>query len=263
MGEKGQMRVELDRALHRLAESGRQEDYVAKITTLVTTNFTRGRVAHFIDGNLQVTVADYVDVVVAEYDAQHSYVERVQERRETAVWEPLFEKLQKWSYNLIRTRLQTNPHRERMEHAVNCASDAGAAIVNSYFPYDTAFEAWMYVLLNYTVNKYIRELPGFKENGHLPHIHLDEWPEWSDNLADPDAERALSRYEKQQILAQVIRKLPPGQQEVVALLFGPDALSYSEIAEKTGRSYSALYKAKFDALENLREYLSEAEYIYL
>lgn len=260
MGREGELRVELEHALQRLLEQGCAEAYVARIASLVMTNLARGRVDSYLDDCSTVKASDYVDLVTREYDAQHIYVERVQVDKDAAVWEPLFEQLKKWAYNLIRSRLQSNPHQERMIHAVNCASDAGAAIVNSYFPYDTAFEAWIYVLLNYTVNRYIRGLPGFRDNGP-PEVPLDEWPDWSANLVDPCAETALSQLERQQMLAQAISELPPGQQEVIALLFGTDSFSYKEIAKRTGRSYSALYKSKFDALENLRQILSGADYM--
>ncbi len=261
MEEHAQVRAELDRALQALEELGREETYIVKIRKIVLTNLERGRVRHYLDGRSPAAAGDYVMLVATEYDAQHTYVERVQEARDAVVWEPLFEKLQKWAYNLIRSRLQSNPHDERMEHAVNCAADAGAAIANGYFPYDTAFDAWMYVLLSYTVNKYVGNLPGFSENGCVAHIQLDRWQEWSENIPDPTVEHALSRYERQQMLFQAIQKLPSGQQEVIALLFSANAYSYAEIAKETGRSYSALYKAKFDALANLRRILSEVEYL--
>jgi RNA polymerase sigma factor (sigma-70 family) len=255
------LRDELDRTLHG-ALQGRSHTYAHIIRHLVLTNFERGRLRYFTNHNAEVAVADYVDLVMAGYDSWHEYVGRVQVDRAVDVWEPLFEQLQKWAYNLIRSRLQSNPHSERLEHAVACAADAGAAIVNSHFPYDTAFEAWTYVLLSYTVNKYVRQLPGFSSNTQPGMVQLDMWPDWLSNLVDPAAERELHQYELHEILVQAIAELPAGQQEVITLLFHEKAYSYKEIATLTGRSLCALHKAKFVALEGLRKILHQTVEAY-
>ena len=255
------LRIELDRAL-RDALRGRSHLYAQIIHHLVVTNYERGRLNYFTDQNATGSAADYVQLVMAGYDSQHEYVTRVQVDRATDVWEPLFEQLQKWAYNLIRTRLQSNPHCERIEHAVACAADAGAAIVNSHFPYDTAFEAWVYVLLSYTVNKHVRQLPGFNNKAEPEVVQLDMWPDWLSNLVDLSAEKELHQYELREVLVQAIAELPAGQQEVITLLFHGRAHSYKEIAALTGRSLCALHKAKFDALESLRKILRESIHIY-
>lgn len=261
METKVNLPEQVEQALAR-ALRHRGSKFALIIRHLVTVNVERGRLDYFAKRQVAEQVADYVQLVIDGYDSQHEYVARVQVERSVDVWEPLFERLQKWAYNLIRTRLQSNPHSERMEHAVACASDAGAAIVNSYFPYDTAFDAWMYVLLNYTVNRYVRQLPGFRRQPQPETVQLDMWPDWLSNLADPAAERDLYRFELQEMLAQAIAELPAGQQEVIALLFDSRAYSYKEIAVITGRSLCALHKAKFDALESLRKILREAVHIY-
>src|SRR5690606_2281904 len=205
-------------ALHE-ALQGHSHAYAQIIRHLVVTNFERGRLSYFTDQNAEVDIADYVNLVMTGYDNQHEYVIRVQVDRAGDVWEPLFEQLQKWAYNLIRTRLQSNPHRERLEHVVACAADAGAAIVNSHFPYDTAFEAWMYVLLTYTVNTHVRQMPGFRSKAEPEVVQLDIWPDWLSNLVDLSAEKEVYQYELREILAQAITELPAGQQEVITLLF--------------------------------------------
>jgi RNA polymerase sigma factor (sigma-70 family) len=249
---------EFERAFEELAQR-RGHIFAATIRHIVEINRQRGRVEAFLDGGPVTLAADYVCRVETYYDAQHEYVASVQLEKDISVWQPLFDKLQRWAYNLLRKRLQSNPHSERLEHAVNCATNAGLAIVRSRFTYDTEFDAWVYVLLSYQVNKYVKKLPGFKGRREPEAVELHQWDDWLTNIPDPDAEKALSRYELHQWLDQAIARLPQGQRDVILALFSKE-YTYGEIALRSGRSSNALYLTRLRAIQNLRKILSETDH---
>lgn len=260
MNRNRELPQELESALEELARR-RNEQYAFYIRRIVLTNWANGRVQSFLDSETVSGFDAYVEHVAEGYDEWHEYVYRMQVVRDHELWQALYNQLKRWAYGLARSSLTIAPRAEQRLHAGNCASDAGLELVNSHFPYDTAFEPWAYVVLRNVCRGHLNRLFNPKSIPDHEVINLQKWEGWLQNLSDPASQTPFEQFELGQLLAQAIDQLPPGQQEFV-LLYYSEQRNYEEISELTGRSLAALYKARFDALKNLRKILGEMLNIY-
>lgn len=251
---------ELERALEELTEH-RDEQYSFTIRRIVLTNWANGRVQSFLDNETVSSFDAYVAQVANCYDECHEYVYEIQVAHDHDLWRALYGQLSAWAYGLVRARMTTAPPSELWLHAKNCASDAGAELVNSHFPYDTDFNPWAYVVLRNIAHRYLNRLLKPRSIPEHEVINLQRWEGWLQNLSDPSSEAPFEQFELAQLLTQAIDKLPAGQKEFVHFYYR-EHRDYEEIAALTGRSMQALYKARFDSLKNLRKILDEILYIY-
>lgn len=251
---------ELERAIEQLARR-RGEKYSATIRHIVLTNWANGRVQSFLDSETVTDFSAYVEQVVSCYDELYEYVYNMQTVRDHELWHALYKQLTLWAYGLVKSTLNTASRAEQWQHARNCASDAGAELVNSHFPYDTEFNPWAYVVVRNVCRGYLNRLFNPRSIPDHEVINLQKWEGWLQNLTDPTSQEPFERFELGQVLAQAIEELPVGQREFV-LLYYVGQKDYEEISELTGRSMAALYKARFDALKNLRKILAEMLNIY-
>lgn len=255
MNRNGEVPQELERALKDLARR-RDEQYAFTIRRIVLTNWANGRVQSFLDSETVSGFDAYVEHVAKGYDEWHEYVYKIQTVRDHDLWQVLYDQLRAWAYGLARGTLAAVSRSEQRLHAENCASDAGVELVNSHFPYDTAFNPWAYVVLRNVCRGYLNRLFNPRSIPDHEVINLQQWEGWLQNLSDPSSQDPFEQFELGQLLAQAIEQLPPGQQEFV-LLYYSDQKDYEEISQLTGRSLDALYKARFDSLRSLRKILGE------
>src|SRR5690606_26282323 len=241
MGKKEKLRQELEEALAQVAQQ-RGKKYAAALRPIVLTNWQNERVERFVDNGTVENGSSYVKHVERCYDAWHEYVHSVQKTRDEDVWQELFGQLCAWAYGFLKRKLPGISNEEKWDHAKSCAAEAAIQLIKSRFPYDTEFGPWAYVVLRNVSYSYLKHLFSSQSVPHHEVIDLEKWEGWLQNLSDPSSQKPFEQFEVVQLLQQAIQKLPPGQKEFV-LLYYLEEKSYREIAQLTGRSTQALYKA--------------------
>jgi RNA polymerase sigma factor (sigma-70 family) len=239
-------------ALQNLAEDKGGE--LAKIIhRILSANMERGRLQVFLERNEDNAPGDYVRVISECYAKLNAYVHQVQVEKTEEVWNPLFRKMQHWAYSWW---LKHNfpPGVETFLIAQDCAAEAAAALVNAHFPFDTDFEAWAVVLVQYICLQKISQLNRLKSIPDYNLVELDEALTDKSGFADSNQENQDNIRDQ---LIEAIEHYINGLRKQVILMHYFDGLPFYEIAERLGRSRNAIYKAHFDALESLRKLLSQ------
>lgn len=257
-----QLRSLLDEVLHEIDE---EEIGVAARTLrpILEGNLEACRIQRFLDEQedgeaLAAYLRRYVHRVATHYDRWHEHVHRVQVAKATEVWEPLYVLLQKWAYAFLRRR-NFAAEGGRYEHALACAGEAAAALIDARFPYDVHFERWAYVILQNICRRYIDRHWSSTDAMDRAAVPLDEWEDWTQNLADPGAERDVDRVALRHDLLQAIEDLASDARMELILLHYFQQLSLGEIADRMGRKRNAIYKLHFDALDNLSKIWQEKQ----
>jgi RNA polymerase sigma-70 factor, ECF subfamily len=108
--------------------------------------------------------------------------------------------------------------------------------LNSYEYRGVPFSAWLFRIAANAIAQRGREIS--REAGN---------PVEHEPISDPDAERRAMVFE-------IVRKLPPDQQQVVTLRYA-EQKSLAEIASEMQRSEAAVKQLHFRAIQNLRKYM--------
>jgi RNA polymerase sigma factor (sigma-70 family) len=223
----------------------------ARIQPILYTNLDRGRIQSFIEEDISL-VRSYVLRVADEYIQLAPYINELQVKRATRVWEPLFNQMLSWAYSFFlkkgfRTGINTQ------EIATECATEAAINILHAHFPFDTEIEPWSCVIVQNTCRKYIR---GATKKSIIPQENIVDLDEMFSNIKDPSIQDQEYLRELRGDIIEAIAKLSDARRQVIELLYFND-LSPVEIASKMNKSVGAIYSLLFNALRDLRKILSK------
>jgi len=241
------LRADIELALHEVVDK-RGTQFGSKIHPIILENYKNGRVNFFLENIPDATPQDYVLHVVDNYARLSSYLQCVQIDRSPEVWKPLYEHLQKLSYNFLR-RNSLYPGNATFQLAVDCAADAATAILKARFPYDTDFEPWAYNFVKFACLKCIEKAA--KRSSNIKEVLYQDGG--LDNFIGPDLQS-----HRWGIIIDVINaylELTENRQQVLQLRY-EYGLSSKEIAIRLRKSISAVDKLHFDAIKQLRQILN-------
>lgn len=250
-----ELEVILENALLSL-QPQRGEDNLLTLRSIISTNLERKRVQYYLQNDSSAQPYDYVQRVVEHYDHWHPYIHQIQVEKQTAVWQPLFAKLQMWAYTFLRRYLSDPDHLHQQSQ--NCATEAASILVNAHFPYDVDFDPWACVLLQNVCRKYIAQTAK-NQYPDKELVSLDRWDDWLRNIADPASGETKRRTDLRLDLLSAIEQLATAARQEFILRYYFEGQTYEQIAQEMNRSKNALYKLHFDALENLRKIMAPNE----
>jgi RNA polymerase sigma factor (sigma-70 family) len=241
--------AKIEESLSRLtAANGDQTG--AEIKPILMNNLLHHRVETFIEDDLD-RIDAYIALINEKYAHWHRYLYAVQIQRDHLVWNPLFPQLISFAYAFFIRKgfdASVNTH----DYAQESATAAAEAILKAQFPYDTDFEPWAHRIVQIHCLRFMRDQMRKQE---IPTDHLVEL---SDEIEAPTAEendlQPLIDAELQAALAAAIGQLSPARQDVIRWRYF-DQLSFTEIAERMGKSMDAVYGLQFNALHDLRKIL--------
>jgi RNA polymerase sigma factor (sigma-70 family) len=239
---------DLQRAIQAVAlEKG--NTLAQAITPVIFTNLDRGRIHHFLEVQGNDDVAAYVWRVAGCYEEWHHYLYQLQIEQCAEVWEPLYEKWQRWAYHYLLRRGFGQSGSDRFEHAVECATTAAIQLLHARFPYDVAFDPWASVLLQNVVNKHVAN----EKKGLDKLIDLARVERGQEALPVSTMLEEADLAELRQDLLKAIEQLASEARKQVIWLHYFDSYTFPQIAEMLGKSENAIYKLHYDALNDLRK----------
>jgi RNA polymerase sigma factor (sigma-70 family) len=225
-------------------------DRIDTIRSVIYKNIARGRLTKFTE-NKPERVKEYVLRVANLYNQLHEYVHLVQVERDEIIWESLYEHLLQWVTKIF-IRKGFDPSIIINELSTAQASESGIAILNAYFPYDTDFEPWAFIVVQNTCLKYMRNCL------NPPDIPLQKTEDLDEILeiivGDTGQEEKIISRDSGTLLLNAVDKLSNNRKSVIRDFY-LNGLSSEEIAEKLGKTKSAVYSLHFNALHDLRKIL--------
>lgn len=257
-GENGDLAAALDNAL-RECKTQLEPQRFAAVCSIVWRNYRGKRVSKFLHNGTASSPKQYVATIIHYHEEWNGYLYQIQIVRDDVAWAPLFDKLQKWSYSILRRA--GLPPRLSYERASACATDAVGELLQAEFPYDVSFDPWAYVVLRFVCHRYLSRHFSPTDLADMYLIPIDKWEGWLANIEDPDACNELRRIDLVHDLLHEVEQLPEAQKGVIGLRYF-ECKSYDEIALIMDRSKNALYQLHHYALQNLRKNSSEALHMY-
>ncbi|MCB2160696.1 RNA polymerase sigma factor [bacterium] len=215
--------------------------------SIILINEQRGRIEKFTKGN-QTKVREYLVNTFRTYEKISDYVYQIQIVKDDELWEPLFIKMSKWAYAILRKN-NFNPGPQTSDQAANCAAEAAIQVINAHFPYDTNFESWVYVITSNACFRFFRK--GAKITNPENAVVLDQVAEI---LIHPNSINQENQANHHIDLLNAIEQLKEERKQVILLTYF-DHLSTEDIAEKLSRSTGAVYNLRHNALKDLRKIL--------
>lgn len=254
--EDKDLQLALDEAILRLAGGG-TTGTAASVRSIVFHNLAQGRVKHFLDGQNGCEPYDYVLMVSRYYENLSPYLYRVQVEKAAEDWQPLYEKIRRLAYTYLLHK-GFEPGSRSYTFAEDCAGLAGARLVGAYFPYDTDFEPWLCILVQYTCRGQMKESYEAAGNRGLYLADMEDY--LMNTLRDTASDEDYHRANLQLDLLDAIRQLcPPACQEVVLLRYY-EGLTLKQIACRMKTSTTTVHGLHFSALEELRKILGRNGY---
>jgi DNA-directed RNA polymerase specialized sigma24 family protein len=217
----------------------------------------KGRVHYFLGKQKQAGFApiDYVYAVAGYYEQWHTHLHHIQEAKSADLWRPLYKQLQRRAYCYLLKRGVSRPEILGLELHIEYAAAAAERLLRANFPYDTAFDPWLTVLIQHTVDRKLRKL--FKQTGveadPVAAEQLDDWWNW---LPDPASYGWQEGVGQCQYVSWAIDQLPSEAQQQVVRLHDLKGISYPDIARLLGKKTNAIYKLHHDAALNLKKILT-------
>lgn len=243
----------LAEALHQtiqIVAAQRGENLARNITPIILANLDRGRVQNFLDNGENCQPDEYVWRVVTFYEKWQPYLHQIQEERQPDLWLSLYDRLKRWAYKHLSNKNFPPLSSERWQLAEDCATTAAVRLLNARFPYDVDFDPWAYILLQNVTLKHLHQQ--YEETADNLH-QVDDWEEWEGvmpqlSLPDPGAD-----FEMRHTLLTAIDLLASDARKQIIIWRYFEGMSFQEIATALNRSYTAVHKLHFDALNNLRK----------
>jgi RNA polymerase sigma factor (sigma-70 family) len=228
------------------AERGSQ--LIGKVRPIIFSNFDRGRVHTFIEGDVDL-VQDYVERVTDNYAKLNPFLHRLQIERADDVWKELLDKMQSWAYGYFLSK-NFVPGEDTLEIARTQATEAAMTILDAHFPYDVEFFPWARVLLIHTCQRYIRKAIRKSEIPSKKVVSIDLVSELAGGL---EKNLELSGEVKLDII-RAIEYLPEARRQVIVMLYF-EGKSPKDVSEELNKSVGAIYSLHFNALNDLRKIL--------
>jgi RNA polymerase sigma factor (sigma-70 family) len=232
---------DLEDALAWLAhEEG--EEAAALVRPIAWANWQR--IGKYLQRNPDNSLRDYVHTVHKTHRRLHPKIHKIQIERSPELWDDLFGQMQKWVYNYL---LGQGFYRssQTLALAVEYATEAAIALLQSRFPYDVEFEPWAITLTQNVCRKQIRQ--AVRHTGNEDMVKTDEEIRQILTQEGEDAEQL------RQELLEIVAELTPKTWQTVILLHYFEGLSLKDVAQTMGQSISSIYNIHFKALKRLNE----------
>jgi RNA polymerase sigma factor (sigma-70 family) len=246
--EKAEIQRQLVAALNALAET-QGEALARQIRPILLANLDRGRLEA---GQRQPGgIPAYVRRVAENFITLNPYLRRLQVEQSPEVWEPLYEQMQTWAYNYF-LRKGFDAGESTRDIAIEAATDAATFLLTAYFPYDTEFKPWAYITVQHACQKYIQRALRKSVVPEEMKVELeDELTDGNGPLLEPGDLQSEFGDELEDALSQ----LSEARRAVIRLIFF-DELKPDEVAQRLGKSVSAIYTLQFHGLRDLRKILT-------
>lgn len=203
-----------------------------------------------------VAFEEYVDRVLKYYLQEHQRVQALA-NRDSVAWDNLIQLLTRRAKNKLIMTWHFSASRAQ-EDAKDFALQASEDIYAARFPFDTAFDAWVTVILN---NRILQEFRRTRDLFHHPEelLSLDAPPPGGEDptfslaelLADP-SQVPFEKIELQEWLLQAIATLnSETQQEVILGIYFYEQ-STAELGQQLNKTQGAIRSLHFNALRHLR-----------
>lgn len=246
--EKAEIQQQLVQALKALAET-QGEALARQIKPILFANLDRGRLEA---GQGQAgEISAYVRRVAENFIALNPYLHRLQVEQSPELWEPLYKQMQIWAYNYF-LRKGFGAGEPTRDIAIESATDAATFLLSAYFPYDTEFKPWAYITVQHACQKYIQK--GLRKSVVPEEMKVELEEEITDGntpLLEPGALQGEFGEELEEALSQ----LSEARRAVIRFIFF-DELKPDEVAQRMGKSVSAIYTLQFHGLRDLRKILT-------
>jgi RNA polymerase sigma factor (sigma-70 family) len=226
----------------------------AVIRPIVLANLKKGRVRYYLSRRTSDLPLDYLYCVAGYYEQLHDYLCQLQKEKQAELWLPLFEKLQRWANRYLLRKGFSGPQIRNLSLHIDCATEAAGRLLHATFPYDTAFDPWLAILLQRAVDRHLGQLFKQTHTDHDP-VTSEKLDEWWKNLPDLTTAAQQERVELLHDVLKAIDQLPSEAQKQVILLHDFRDVSYEQIAIQLKREINAVYKLHHDAIINLRKIL--------
>jgi RNA polymerase sigma factor (sigma-70 family) len=241
----------VDAHLRTLA-ADRGEMILTEVRSILFSNLDRGRIKKFTEQN-SIDLQAYVLRVVQLYEKLREYLRSIQVDKADTEWIALKARLDHWAYSYLRKK-GFRSTQETIKLSKDYASDAAITILNAYFPYDTEFEPWAFVLLQNVCRQKISKAT---RKSKIPDHLISELDDDLWRLADPGSVDIEGQTGMRQLIQDAIEKLSTRQKKQIIQLRYFKGFSFKEIADQLDKSINAVYKSHFDAMNDLHEILIE------
>ncbi|MFN8597860.1 MAG: RNA polymerase sigma factor [Anaerolineae bacterium] len=236
-----QIESNLEQILSAVAQQ-RGVQFAAALRPILFANLERGRIDFYLDGQAQAQLHDYVGRVADYYDRLSPYLYNIQQAKSPEVWEALSQTLRQWAYGILWQAPGLIADLNQL--AAEYADAAAEKILTAYFPYDTEFEPWAYVLVRNVCRQLLR-----REHPSLELLD-DERLVQTPDLAQADDTR---RRDLRRDLLVAIEQLSSDARRQMIVLHYFQGYTLPDIAVRLNKTMSAVYKLHFDALAELRK----------
>jgi RNA polymerase sigma factor (sigma-70 family) len=239
--QSDQIESNLEQILTTVAAQ-RGVSFAASLRPILLANLERGRIDFYLNDHAQAQLHEYVWRVADCYARLSPYLHTLQQTKSPEVWEPLLQTLRKWAGAIL---LHTPGLAGDLDQlSAEYASAAAEKILTAYFPYDTEFDPWAYVLVRNVCRQLLR-----RERLPIEPIDDDQVAQLPD-LRHADVERV--RDLRRDLLAAIEQLSSDARRQLIVLHYF-QGYSLPDIAARLGKTMPAIYKLHFDALAELRK----------
>lgn len=236
-----QIESNLEQMLSAVAQQ-RGVPFATTLRAILLANLERGRIDFYLNGQPQAQLRDYVSRVAGYYDRLGLYLHSLQQAKDPDAWEPLTQTLRQWAYGILQQVPNLTTDLDQL--AAEYANAAAEKILTAYFPYDTSFESWAFVLVRNVCRQLLR-----REHPSLEPLEDEQLAQLPD-LAQADQTR---RRDLRRDLLVAIEELSSDARRQMIVLHYFQGYTLPDIAVRLNKTMSAVYKLHFDALAELRK----------
>jgi RNA polymerase sigma factor (sigma-70 family) len=242
------IQARIEESLKTLAKQ-QGEEFSRMIRPIILTNLTNKRIETFLNGDLGL-IDNYTQLVAKKFISWHAFLHSIQIERNSTEWEQLYPKLITYAFQyFLRKNFEYSI--TTYEYAVDVASKAAEAILNSQFPYDIDSDPWVHRIVQIQCLRFMRDETRKKE------IPSDKLVELNEEICEKIFDQAtilqpMIEEELQIAIARAISQLSQARREVIQMKYFEE-LTPIEIAKRLGKSIEAVYCLQFNALKDLRK----------
>lgn len=239
----------IEKCMEQLSKS-KGMDFCQQVRAIVEVNLKNSRVDPTAE-NYQVLVCEYVDRVAQYYEQYRAYMVRLQEEQNDDLWDGLGRQLEQKARSYIQKKWPVTPYQIVLELAEMVRQEAAERICKAWFPYDTPFEAWAYVVMQNVTREIMRRR--LRDATRTDQIDDEEKADFLD-IDQTDILDNLLTEDDNALVRKAIASLTAGQREVIELHYFA-RLSLAEIATRLRITENSVYQRHHQALKNLRKFI--------
>lgn len=237
----------LRQAIARLVET-KGPEFAREIEEIIFKRHSKRLFDKFLARNKNNTPEDFVNRVAGYFEELHVEVEALAILPlEKKAWDSIYITLQKKAYCRLR-KMGFRPGRDTQTYAQECAQEAVLQLSKSHFHYLSSFESWVIILVRNVCYKQVE-----KDTKDKNSLFLE------DEISVNSPESVSSEVEHHLLLEQLLKALARLTDEELQFIrwryLAPPPLTFAQIAMKTGKHPSTVYRLFNAILEKLRKSL--------